>query len=240
MIYSRFCNGCCSKSRWLVCFAPQILLPWSGARASQVHSDSANVASFLCRPSKCDCRVDKRRTKKAVADAPERTPSTLLAPLRAIFKAFPDLKPNWEAPSLSGWVKYFTATTCQLPSSVSSPDLPSFPAQMGLFPEAELPPGLWGPIASFNCQQNVSMFTANMIRIAFAFRVVFFCFSSSSWEAVGSQEKDFYKVLGLENQAVLLWVLPFHASIFTSPSLLPPYTPSSFSDVSRLNPLGLI
>lgn len=147
----------------LFAFAPQILLPWSGARASQVHSDSTNVASFLCRPSKCDCRVDKRRTKKAVADAPERPPSTLLAPLRVIFKAFPDLKPNWEAPSLSGSAKYFTTTTCQLPSSVSSLDLPSFPAQMGLFPEAELPPGLWGPIASINCQENVSMFTANMI-----------------------------------------------------------------------------
>lgn len=93
---------------------------------------------------------------------------------------------------------------------------------MGLFPEAELPPGLWGPIASFNCQENVSMFTANMIRIAFAFRVVFFCFSSSFWEAVGSQENDFYKVLGLENQAVLLWVLPFHLYLSLPPSSLHP------------------
>lgn len=173
---------CCSKSSWPVCFCTTNTSPWSRARASQVRSDSTNVASFLCRPSKCDCCVDKWR-KKRQWQMLLNAPWTLLAPLWTIFKAFPDLKCDCKATSQRNSGKYFIVTTCQPRSSAWSQICPSFPAQMELFLRRSCHQGFGAdflfygscqtaprrlfhgiPEASLNCQENVSTFTANIMR----------------------------------------------------------------------------
>lgn len=54
------------------------------------------------------------------------------------------------------------------------------------------------------------------------------CLPQPIWEAAGNQENyfcpDVKEVLRLQNEAALLRALPFHPSIFTLPSLLPPDT----------------
>lgn len=113
----------------------------------------------------------------------QNAPSTLLAPLWWIFKAFPDLKPDCDATPQRKSVKYFTVTTWQPRSSAWSQICLSFPAQMELFRRQSCHQGFGAshfrfygscqtaprrlfhgiPEASLNCQGNVSAFTANIM-----------------------------------------------------------------------------
>lgn len=88
------------------------------------------------------------------------------------------------------------------------------------------------PEVSLNCQENVCTFTANIMRHLHSeerFRSfhppLSCCLPQPIWEGAGNQENyfcpDVKEVLHLQNEAVLLRVLPFHPSIFTLPSLLP-------------------